>query len=157
MNRELPLIIILMLSTIAFTWLMRRGALIKAQINDENVFLLEQSRQALTASERRFRDVIEATTDWIWEADSEARLTWLSDRFSGVTGHHSDDWLGRNMLDFIHSDKILFHHWLLNPQTSSNYTLKRPAISQLRAISVTAMWWRSAPLWMMVLWAFAVR
>ncbi|WP_458250160.1 hypothetical protein, partial [Enterobacter asburiae] len=46
MNRELPLIIILMLSTIAFTWLMRRGALIKAQINDENVFLLEQSRQA---------------------------------------------------------------------------------------------------------------
>ncbi|QNU73950.1 EAL domain-containing protein (plasmid) [Klebsiella pneumoniae] len=125
MNRELPLIIILMLSTIAFTWLMRRGALIKAQINDENVFLLEQSRQALTASERRFRDVIEATTDWIWEADSEARLTWLSDRFSGVTGHHSDDWLGRNMLDFIHSDKILFHHWLLNPQTSSNYTLKK--------------------------------
>ena len=66
MNRELPLIIILMLSTIAFTWLMRPGALIKAQINDENVFLLEQSRQALTASERRFRDVIEATTDWIW-------------------------------------------------------------------------------------------
>ncbi|MET1093774.1 PAS domain S-box protein, partial [Escherichia coli] len=124
MKRELPLIIILMLSTIAFTWLMRRGALIKAQINDENVFLLEQSRQALTASERRFRDVIEATTGWIWEADSEARLTWLSDRFSGVTGHHSDDWLGRNMLDFIHSDKILFHHWLLNPQTSSNWGLR---------------------------------
>ena len=63
---------------------MRRGALIKAQINDENVFLLEQSRQALTASERRFRDVIEATTDWIWEADSEARLTWLSDRFPAL-------------------------------------------------------------------------
>lgn len=125
MSRELPLILLLMLSTITFTWVIRRGALIKAQMNDENVFLLEQSRQALTASERRFRDVIEATTDWIWEADSESRLTWLSERFSGITGHHSDDWLGKSMLDFIPKDKIAFTQWLLNPQVSGNFTIKK--------------------------------
>lgn len=125
MSRELPLIVLLMLSTIAFTWAMRRSALIRAKRNDENVFLLEQSRQALAASERRFRDVIEATTDWIWEADSQSRLTWLSERFSGITGHHSNDWLGRSMLDFIPRDKILFTQWLLNAGEGGNFTLKK--------------------------------
>lgn len=125
MSRELPLILLLMLLTVTFTWIMRRNVIIKAQRNDENVFLLEQSRQALAASERRFRDVIEATTDWIWEADSQSRLTWLSDRFSGITGHHSESWLGRSMLDFIPRDKIAFTQWLLNPQAGGTYTIKK--------------------------------
>ncbi len=41
----------------------------------KKTFLLEQSRQALSTSERRFRDVVETTTDWIWEADEQLRLT----------------------------------------------------------------------------------
>ncbi len=125
MSREVPLITLILISTIAFIWAMRRSALTKALRNDENVFLLQQSRQALAASERRFRDVIEATTDWIWEADSQGRLTWLSDRFSAMTGHHTDRWIGQSMLDFIPMDNTLFGQWLFNHSATGNFSIKK--------------------------------
>jgi PAS domain-containing protein len=59
--------------------------------------LLERSMQALTANELRFRDVVETTTDWVWEADSQFRFIWISDRFPSVTGFSIDDWIGRQV------------------------------------------------------------
>ena len=41
---------------------------------------------ALRHSERRFRDIVEAASDWIWETDSELRLTFVSARFGGAAG-----------------------------------------------------------------------
>ncbi|MFN3401625.1 MAG: PAS domain S-box protein, partial [Ferrovibrio sp.] len=56
---------------------------------------LYASQQALAASERRFRDVAEAATDWIWEADAELRLTYLSTRFEALSGYAANAWLGQ--------------------------------------------------------------
>ncbi|MFD2262033.1 ATP-binding protein [Lacibacterium aquatile] len=38
------------------------------------------------AAERRFRDFTSAAGDWLWEADAEGRLTYISQRFTDVTG-----------------------------------------------------------------------
>ncbi|WP_318253594.1 bifunctional diguanylate cyclase/phosphodiesterase [Franconibacter pulveris 601] len=111
----LPLLLsILLLTALLAAWLMR-NALNKARLNDENHFLLEQSRQALAASERRFRDVVEATTDWIWETDDQLRFTWISERFPVITGHRIDDWLGRPITQFIECEQIELADWLLQP------------------------------------------
>src|SRR5690606_12574048 len=64
MRYILPLLILLALCTGFAGVILGRNALKKARMFDENTFLLTQSRLALTASERRFRDVAEATTDW---------------------------------------------------------------------------------------------
>ena len=113
------LLLILLLTALLAAWLMR-SALNKARLNDENTFLLEQSRQALAASERRFRDVVEATTDWIWETDSQLRLTWISERFPVITGHRIDDWLGRPITQFIACDSLDLADWFMQPGQSSH-------------------------------------
>lgn len=111
----LPLLVfILLLTALLAGWLMR-SALNKARLNDENHFLLEQSRHALAASERRFRDVVEATTDWIWETDDQLRFTWISERFPVITGHRIDDWLGRPITQFIECEQIALGDWMLQP------------------------------------------
>lgn len=111
----LPLMVFIsLLTALLAAWLMR-SALNKARLNDENHFLLEQSRQALAASERRFRDVVEATTDWIWETDDQLRFTWLSERFPVITGHRIDAWLGRPITQFIECEQIALGDWLLQP------------------------------------------
>ena len=57
--------------------------------------------RALQASEARFRDVADATSDWIWEADAEFRITFLSPRFAETMGTSADEVLGRKLTDFL--------------------------------------------------------
>ena len=39
---------------------------------------------AIGASEARFRDVADASADWIWETDADGRLVFLSERFTEI-------------------------------------------------------------------------
>ncbi|MDV2863701.1 bifunctional diguanylate cyclase/phosphodiesterase [Phytobacter ursingii] len=94
---QLPLFIVLIILTFFLIVMMMRNLLLKAKIIDENVFLLDKTHLALAESEKRFRDVMEITTDWLWEADAHLKITWLSERFSVITGLHSQDWMGRNL------------------------------------------------------------
>ncbi|WP_310793428.1 EAL domain-containing protein [Enterobacter sp. R1(2018)] len=111
----LPLLVLLAAGCGALAWVQSRNLLKKARMYDENSYLLAQSRQALTASERRFRDVAEATTDWIWETDNALRFTWLSDRFPGITGHSISSWLGRPVTDLMEADNVPLAEWITLP------------------------------------------
>jgi len=51
--------------------------------------------EALRRSEARFRDVAESSSDWVWETDDDARLTYVSPRFQKLTGLHPSSILGR--------------------------------------------------------------
>lgn len=111
----LPLLILLAAGCGTLAWMQSRNLLKKARMYDENSYLLAQSRQALTASERRFRDVAEATTDWIWETDGELRFIWLSDRFPGITGHSISSWLGQPVTAFMEADNLSLAEWITQP------------------------------------------
>lgn len=101
----LPLLILTMLIVLFGALMLMRSALLKAQLNDENTWLLAQSQQALSASERRFRDIAETTTDWIWEMDAHLRFSWISGRFPVVTGFNSEEWLQRTLDEFLLCDE----------------------------------------------------
>ena len=49
--------------------------------------LVERGAHALEFSEARLRDIVEASSDWVWETDAELRLSYLSERFFSITGH----------------------------------------------------------------------
>src|SRR5690606_39022862 len=49
----------------------------------------------IEAGEARFRDVAEASADWIWETDAEGRLVYLSERFAEVMGLAPEQYLMR--------------------------------------------------------------
>lgn len=50
---------------------------------------------SLYASEERFRALIEATSDWVWEVDREGRYTFVGPRTEDILGYSPHEMLGR--------------------------------------------------------------
>ncbi|HKS12035.1 MAG TPA: CHASE4 domain-containing protein, partial [Pseudomonas sp.] len=93
----LPMIILAGCTIFLTTWVMSRRTSRAARALDGSHALLRSSQAALAMSESRFRDVAEASSDWIWEIDTEGRVTYLSDRFETVTGLPKQQWLGKHV------------------------------------------------------------
>ena len=93
-------------------WLLLCQALKTVRIMDASYKRLAISRTALAASEERFRDVAEAASDWIWETDRNAQLTYLSARFEEITGHAHVAWIGRPLIDLLVTDHAPLQDWL---------------------------------------------
>lgn len=96
-------------------WLLTHQALRTMQMLDVSFKRLASSRAALASSEERFRDVAEAASDWIWEADSDTCLTYLSNRFEIITGHPEQAWLGQPLLELLICDSAAIQDWLSAP------------------------------------------
>jgi len=60
-----------------------------------------RAREELAEREQRFRDVVEAAGEYVWETDHEFRYTWLSARVEAVLGHVHADLIGRRPQDFM--------------------------------------------------------
>ncbi|HEX3210475.1 MAG TPA: EAL domain-containing protein [Geminicoccaceae bacterium] len=81
-------------------------ALAIAVISIFTFIVLHHARQAaetIQASEARFRDVADASSDWIWETDPDLRLSFLSERFATVTAIAPNLVLGKPLGDLLHS------------------------------------------------------
>jgi len=63
-----------------------------------------ESNAALTASERRFRDIIDIASDWIWETDTEGRFIFLSERFTEISGLPTEQLIGHRRTDLTFYD-----------------------------------------------------
>jgi len=63
-----------------------------------------ESNAALAASERRFRDIIDIASDWVWETDVEGRITFVSERFAELSGFPTDSMIGRKRRELPHYD-----------------------------------------------------
>lgn len=70
-----------------------------------------ESNAALAESERRFRDIIDIASDWVWESDAEGRFTFVSERFSEITGIPTSDFVGRRRreIPFYDTNDSGFH------------------------------------------------
>ncbi|QXI09456.1 bifunctional diguanylate cyclase/phosphodiesterase [Pseudomonas zeae] len=110
-------IVVLMLLTAYFF----RHALRSSQYVDQSFAVMQTSNHALEnanreleASEERFRAVAEAASDWIWEVDRTLALTYLSARFSAVTGYPQTLWLGQDIGQLLLCDTTPLELWLRN-------------------------------------------
>ncbi len=66
---------------------------------------IKRREEDMRVSEARFRDVAEATSDWVWETDEELSFSLISDRFFEMTGFKREDVLGASQSDFIRITK----------------------------------------------------
>src|SRR5687768_4417563 len=55
----------------------------------------------LRRSERRFRDIAEATSDWISETDAGHRFTYVSDKIRKVSGTPGAAFIGRTVAEVM--------------------------------------------------------
>jgi len=57
--------------------------------------------EALLASEQRFKDIAESTSDWIWEMGPDLKFTYFSERFSEITGFPIESRIGTGRFDHV--------------------------------------------------------
>jgi diguanylate cyclase (GGDEF)-like protein/PAS domain S-box-containing protein len=93
-----------------------------AQALDASYSSLRSSQADLATSEARFRDVVEASSDWVWEMDGSWCFTYLSERFEDVTGLSREAWIGAAMDALLRTELGTLSQWLSIPN-------RRPDIS----------------------------
>ncbi len=57
--------------------------------------------KALKESNERFQNMLETTSDWIWETDSRGKYTYSSPKVYDILGYHSEEILGRSLSDIV--------------------------------------------------------
>jgi PAS domain S-box-containing protein len=67
-----------------------------------------QAEAALRESEERFRRLVHATSQAVWEADADGVVIADSPSWRAYTGQSLEDWLGFGWLDAIHADDRTF-------------------------------------------------
>lgn len=65
---------------------------------------LQRHTAALARSERRFRDLADNTSDWLWETDADGRYTYASNRVQALLGFTPDEIVGRGAFDLMQRD-----------------------------------------------------
>ena len=60
-----------------------------------------KAREVLAEREQRFRDVLEASGEYVWETDAEWRYTFLSERVEAVLGYLRHEMIGRTPREFM--------------------------------------------------------
>lgn len=64
------------------------------------IFLERESLlKALEESKERFRNLLETTSDWIWETDEEGRYTYSSPRVKDMLGYEPEEMIGKTLVD----------------------------------------------------------
>jgi len=120
----LPLLGLAALLVCLMTWLIVRRTTADAQALDNSHTSLQDSQNALATSEARFRDVVEASSDWVWEIDGEWRFTYLSERFESVTGLDRQAWIGATLYDLLDTDAGALSQWLTTPGRLADISLQ---------------------------------
>lgn len=67
----------------------------------ENLTEAAGAPRSLVQSEQRFRDLIEYTSDWIWEVDESIRYVYASPKVTDLLGYTPEEVLGKTPFDFM--------------------------------------------------------
>lgn len=120
----LPLLGVAAFLVSLMTWVLLRRTTLAAQALDNGYASLQASQIALTSSEERFRDVAEASSDWIWEVDAKGHFSYLSERFEEITGLSKSAWIGANIDDLLFPDSGKLSQWLMVPKRRPNVSVQ---------------------------------
>jgi PAS domain S-box-containing protein len=71
----------------------------------EDITERKQTERELRDSEERFRSLIETTSDWIWEVDTNSVYTYSSPRIKDILGYEPEEIIGKTPFDLMPSDE----------------------------------------------------
>ena len=76
----------------------------------------KRTEAALAQSQKRFQDLVEASSDWIWEIDAEARFTYVSPGVESILGYRPEELIGRTLFEISLEEDFPAIHALLQTQ-----------------------------------------
>ncbi|MBN2897104.1 MAG: response regulator [Campylobacterales bacterium] len=62
----------------------------------------KRKQMELEQSQKRFMEITQIATDWIWEVDVHGRYTFVSERVKEVLGYSPEELLGQSPLSYMH-------------------------------------------------------
>jgi PAS domain S-box-containing protein len=65
----------------------------------------KQAEEALRKSEEKFRDLVESTSDWIWEIDESGIYTYASPKVKDLLGYEPQEVIGKSPFDLMHQEE----------------------------------------------------
>ena len=69
----------------------------------------ENLLKALEESNERFQNLLETTSDWIWETDAEGKYTYSSPKVYDMLGHTPTEVIGKSLMDIVTPQQVLLH------------------------------------------------
>lgn len=115
----LPILLLLLATLIYVARRITCRTLTTARLLDQQYEMIHSSRAALASSEARFRNVAEAASDWFWETDLQLRITYVSERFSDITGQPAENWLGQSLDDMLQCPGQKLRDWIRAQHTAT--------------------------------------
>ncbi len=64
-----------------------------------------RSELQLRDNERRLRDTVETSQDWIWELDAQGRFRFCSGAVSRILGYEPEELIGKQFSSYLHEDE----------------------------------------------------
>ncbi len=61
--------------------------------------------QTVQEQEQRFRNLVETTSDWIWEVDADGRYTYVSPRSQNILGYEPQELIGKTPFDLMTAEE----------------------------------------------------
>jgi PAS domain S-box-containing protein len=86
----------------------------------EEVRQRRRAESALQASERKFRNLVESTSDWIWETNEEGVFTYASPRTRGILGYEPKALIGKKPSDLFMSEAARRLGESFDPQSNNH-------------------------------------
>lgn len=69
----------------------------------------ENLLKALKKSNDRFQNMLETTSDWIWETDSKGKFTYSSPKVYDMLGYRSEEILGKSLSDLVSPQQAIIY------------------------------------------------
>jgi PAS domain S-box-containing protein len=101
-----------------------------------------EAEAAARLSEQRFRNILECSSDWVWETDAEHRLSMLSGHLLEQSGEAPKDVLGKTRLDRRLPEDADDANWLWHRQVLDQRLPFRDFIFPYRNAAGDARWAR---------------
>jgi PAS domain S-box-containing protein len=77
------------------------GCWLGQRVSNRDISQRRLAEEKLRQSEERFRNLVETTSDWVWEMDQRQVYTYTSPKVSDILGYEAQEILGRTPFDFM--------------------------------------------------------
>lgn len=107
------------LGTAHYSLLKDTGKVSGIQIVLTDITERKESEKELRESQERFRDLVESSSDWIWEVDANGVYTYVSPKIEEMLGFRPEEVIGKTPFDLMpqeESDRVghLFRQYVSN-------------------------------------------
>ncbi len=74
----------------------------------QDVTAQKRAEAEIRESEKKHRDLVEASPDCIWEVDTAGRFTYLSPKMADILGYEPEELLGKTFFDLLSPDQAAY-------------------------------------------------